>query len=541
MKKFTVLFTILLLGFGLRIYKLDIRPVGFTWDEAALGYNAYSLLKTGRDEYGKVLPIVLKSFGDYKPGLYAYLAVPTIKFLGLNEFATRLPSAIFGTLLVVVTYLFVKYLTPSPSPDSGEGNARGEVWAIMSAILFAINPWAIHFSRGAWEANLALLLTVLATILFIKKRLLLSALFFGLTFWTYQGAKMFTPMLILSLLLIYRPVVKSLIKPFLLFLVFLLSVVWGLSSQSGRLKVFSVFSYTRSQETISQIMSQDKTSDKNLQFFIFHSELYDQIRGIIQRYTNHYSARFLFFAGDWTSFRESIPYYGYFHIPEIFTILIGLVVLLRTNNQLTKLLAVWLILAPIPSALSRDIVSGVRSLPMVFPLVIISGMGLEKVTRHKLLLFFYSSTLVFFSLYYLDQYYVHAPFFAAPEMLYGYKQVFQDVQKEEANYKKVVISDKQGQPYIFALFYLKIDPRLAQTQHTLIKNPQGDVGNVESLGKYLFRPIYWPADRGDKSTLFAGDEFSLPEQDLHGIDNLQRIDEIKYPDGKSAWRVIGLI
>lgn len=538
MKKLILLFIILLFGFGLRIYKLDIRPVGFTWDEAALGYNAYSLLNTGRDEYGKVLPVVLKSFGDYKPGLYSYLAVPTIKFFGLNEFATRLPSAIFGTLLVVVTYLFVKYLT------------GGEVWAIMSAILFAINPWAIHFSRGAWEANIALFLTTLAVLCFIKASrnltsktnfYFLSSIFFSLSIWTYQGAKMFTPMLILSLLAIYRPNIKLLIKPLILLIILITPILLGLSSQSGRLKVFSVFSYTRSPETISQIMSQDKISGVNLPLSLFHSEIYDQVRGIVQRYTNHYSARFLFFAGNWTSFRESIPYYGYFHIPEIFTILIGLIVLLRTNNQSAKLLISWLFLSALPSALSRDIVSGVRSLPLVFPLVVISGLGLEKITRHKLLLLFYSSTLLFFSLYYLDQYYVHAPFFAASDMLYGYKQVFLDIQKEQAKYQKIIVSNSQGQPYIFALFYLKIDPRLVQTQHTLIENPQDDVGYVESFGKYSFRPIYWPAERGDKSTLFAGDEFSLPEQDLHGIDNLQRIDEIKYPNGKPAWRVIGLI
>ena len=89
-----ILFFIILLGLGLRLYRLDSRPLGFTWDEAALGYNAYSLIKTGRDEYGKIMPIVFKSFGDYKPGLYVYFSVPIIKIFGLNEFSTRLPSAV---------------------------------------------------------------------------------------------------------------------------------------------------------------------------------------------------------------------------------------------------------------------------------------------------------------------------------------------------------------------------------------------------------------------------------------------------------------
>ncbi|MBM3208997.1 4-amino-4-deoxy-L-arabinose transferase, partial [Candidatus Shapirobacteria bacterium] len=56
-KKYWLLIIIVSLAFILRVYKLGEYPVGITWDEPALGYNAYSILKTGRDEYGKLLPI----------------------------------------------------------------------------------------------------------------------------------------------------------------------------------------------------------------------------------------------------------------------------------------------------------------------------------------------------------------------------------------------------------------------------------------------------------------------------------------------------
>ena len=144
MRKYILLTIIILLGLTLRLYHLDTRPVGFTWDEAALGYNAYSLLKTGKDEYGKILPVVFKSFGDYKPGLYIYLTVPMVKIFGLNEFSTRLPSAILGTLLIVVIYLLVCKLFVTCH------------LSLVTSLMLAINPWSIHFSRGAWEANVAL-------------------------------------------------------------------------------------------------------------------------------------------------------------------------------------------------------------------------------------------------------------------------------------------------------------------------------------------------------------------------------------------------
>ncbi|MEK7154696.1 MAG: glycosyltransferase family 39 protein [Patescibacteria group bacterium] len=505
----TKLILILLLSLGLRLVLLDSRPLGFTWDEAAHGYNAYSLLKTGRDEYGKILPLVLKSFGDYKPGLYTYFTVFSVGIFGLNEFATRLPSAVFGVLLVAVIYLLSKNK--------------------LAALLLAINPWAIQFSRGSWEANLSLLLTTLGAVLFIRKRFWLSALFFGLTFWSYQGAKMFTPLLVISLFLIYRPAIKSLIKPLLLLLLLLLPIGLGFSTQSGRLKVFSVFSYTRSADVTDQIKHQDSSP---LYFPLFHSEGYDQLRGITRRYLNHLSPYYLFVAGDWTNLRQSIPYYGYFHLPEIITILIGLIVLLRTNNQLTKLLFVWLLLAILPSALSRDLVSGVRSLPMVIPLTIISAIGLSKA---KYLL----PVILIFFIYFLDLYFLHLPYFTGKDWLYPYKPAFKLVSQYQDNYNRIIFTNTLGQPYIFMLFYYQIDPATYQAQSKLIADAQGDVGQVTKYGKFVFKRVDWPAERGDSSTIFVGDQFELPEQDMNPT-NIKRLGEIYYPNGAHALRIVVL-
>lgn len=517
MKKWIFLITILLVAAGLRIVLLDRRPAGFTWDEAALGYNAYSLLKTGRDEYGKVLPVVLKSFGDYKPGLYAYFAVPSVAVLGLNEFATRLPSAVFGTLLIVVVYLLTQN--------------------IFASLLLAIMPWAIHFSRGAWEANVALTLTALAALLFIRRRYLQSALFFGLTVLTYQGAKMFTPLLIISLLLVYRTNIKLLVKPLILLVFLVFPVLIGLGTQSGRLKVFSVFSYTRRGDTIQEIIKQDNSN--TFLFSLFHLELVNQGRGVVQRYLNHLSPYYLFIAGDWQNLRHSIPYYGYLHIPEIVTILIGLVVLLRTNNQLTKLLIAWLLLAPLPAAFSRDLVSGVRSLPLLVPLAVISGIGLTKLLRHRILFYFYALILLFFFCYYLDLNFRHSPYFTSQQWLYPYKSAMQTVTKYQNEYDRTIFTNSLGQPYVFVLFYNQIDPRLYQSQSQLTTNPQGDVGEVRKFDKFIFKKVDWPAERGMTSTLFVGDKYELPEQDMNQV-NVVRLGEIYYPDGAHALRIVGL-
>lgn len=526
-KKLFLLVLILVSGLLLRVYKLGVRPTGFTWDEAALGYNAYSLLKTGKDEYGKVLPIVLKSFGDYKPGLYAYFTVPAVAILGLNEFATRLPSALTGVLLVMSVYLLVKEILSAK-------------YSIYVAAVLAISPWAIHFSRGAWEANIALLLTVLGTLLFVKRRYWLSAVFLGLTFWTYQGAKMFTPLLILSLLAIYPTIGKKILKPSLVLLLFLAPILLGFGSQSGRLKVFSVFSYTRAPEIVTEIMRQDNTQSFDLNYYLFHTEILDQMRGIAQRYLNHFSPNFLFFTGDWTNLRHSTPYYGNLHIPEVITLLLGFVLLVRLKSPGGKLVGMWLLLAPLPSAMSRDLVSAVRSLPMLIPLGIISGVGLSVIVNHKLAKYLFLPVFLFFVVYFWDLYYVHSPIFASVDWLYPYKPALAKVKSEMGNYRRIVFTDKLGQPYIFTLFYLGVDPRVYQGQSQLRVNPQGDVGAVDRLGKFEFRPIFWPADRSLASTLFVGGEYELPDQDISQTEGVNLNAVINYPNGKPALKIVGL-
>ena len=50
-------------------------PPALNADEAAFGYNAYSLVETGKDEHGNAWPIHFQSFNDYKPGFYFYLVL----------------------------------------------------------------------------------------------------------------------------------------------------------------------------------------------------------------------------------------------------------------------------------------------------------------------------------------------------------------------------------------------------------------------------------------------------------------------------------
>ena len=570
LKKNFWLILIILLALLLRIWRLGEAPPSLSWDEAALGYNAYSILRTGRDEYGQFLPLIFKSFGDYKPGLYVYLAVPFVAILGLTELAVRLPSAILGSLGVLGIYLLAKEMfSPRqfPNPSGLESSTRRvSPWRgvpLLSALLLAISPWHINFSRGAWEANAALFFVLAGVVVFLwgvrefgefgrLKFLFFSSLFFVFSFYTYQGAKLFVPLLISGLVLIYRKKLLRLSRrqilivllPFVLAIPLYLGV---LGKAGGRLKVMSVFSNPRPEGDIEAILTQGRTTQNSLLFKFFHSEALNFARGILGRYFNHFSGRFLFFEGDWQNPRLGVPYMGILYFIESPLLLLGLSSLAKSKGRSKYFLLWWLLIAPIPAALSRDAVSSVRALPMVIPLVVLVAFGVREATlflgkKPRLLCVTCSVLLVaIYSWcfgYYLDQYYVHRAKKYSQTTQYGYREVVNFIYSEFLQkYSQIIFTQKYGQPYIYWLFYTRLDPTEYQKQAWLIESPYGDVGRVKKINNVEFQDVYWPADRGIKNSLFIGTELELPLKDIDP-NQANILKEVRFLDGQLAFRVV---
>lgn len=538
LKKFLLLFLILILAAILRLYQLDRFPVGLTWDEAALGYNAYSILKTAKDEYGQVIPLVFKSFGDWKPGFYVYLTVPSIWLLGLNEMAVRLPSAVAGIATVALVYFFTWEFF------------RNRLLAHLTALSLAVIPWHIHFSRGAWEANVAVFLTLLGIYCFYRSWFYFSAFSFGLSVLTYQGSKMIVPLMILGLAVFFRKELKAggwrsgILTLAILVLLSLPAAVSGFSGGGGRLKVMSLFSYSRPPSEINQILNEDRGS--RLDFVLFHNDPLYFARGILGRYFNHFSGKFLFFEGDWSNLRHSVPYLGVLSYFNLIFVLIGVYHLAQKKSREEKFLWYWLLVSPLPAALSRDSIQAVRSLGMVIPLAIIAGAGLYQVIlwirryhpfiRRACYLLLVTCYLFNLALY-LDLYYVHYPRQSSKDFLSAYKATVDKVSNLASRYQRIVFSQKWGQPYIFWLFYTQYPPEKYQKTAKLVESAVGDVGSVNFLDNIEFRPIYWPADRGKEKTLFIGGEYELPLNDIDP-DQARLLFEEKFADGQIAFRVV---
>src|SRR5260221_2078674 len=541
MRRLVIILLILLAALFLRIYKIDSNPPGLTPDEASLGYNAYSILKTGKDEYGSFLPLIFKSFGDYKPGLYIYLTVPTVATLGLNETAVRLPSVISGVITVYLVYLVVKELF------------RKERLALISLFVAATNPWLIYFSRGAWEVNVALALTLAGVYFFLKsfskpKLLVAAAAFFGLTLLDYQGAKLSTGIVIAILGILYWKQVlklpfKYLTTAFIVGLVFSLPIILSLfSGQGGRLTVFSVFSYPRPDTYLQAFLKEANVQKGSIVYDLFYNEPLNFFRGIAGRFFNHFSGRFLFFGGDWANPRHTPPYQGVLIIGDIIFLAMGTVALLK--NKITKETAfvlLWLLLAPLPAILSRDQVHAVRSFQLSIPLIIIIAFGvnylLENFRKIFIVIIFGVYALTY--IYFLDSYFVHQPIHNSQYWQYGYKQMVEKITPIQKNYKEVIVQQSYDQPYIFFLFFQKYDPVKWQKQAYLKQDNGLDVGHVEKLDNICFCAIDWSRDRGDHGDLIVADTKVIPPLDSNDPKQFTLIDEIKYLNNKTtAWRIL---
>lgn len=543
---FLVLVVAIVVGGMIRLWRLGDDGHPLLWDEAALGYNGYSILRTGRDEYGTFLPLILKSFGDYKPALYAYTTIVPVWMLGLSEFSTRLPSAVAGVVIVLLVYLLAEELL-------GEKMKRVGVWA---AIVAAANPWLVHFSRGAWEANVNLMLTLAGIWLFLAGRkrpinLVLSALCFGLTFFTYQSAKLFTPLIIIGLLFFFRSDVskvpnRTLKVASVVFLLFLGLVVFLARGTSGRLSVYNVFAYRRSPEEVETVAARERTTTTSLKFLLFHGEWLTGARRFLEGYFSYFSGRFLFNEGDWTDVRQGSPYVGEFYWIDLPFFTLGLVLLVRLRKRSTAgFLGYWLVVSPLPAALSRDVVSSVRALNIAVPLILVGGLGVStlvsigsrrlsaRLALGVVLIIGYLWSVGF----YLDSYFVHAQVTLPDQRLYGYMQTVELLAEVNRGNRPVFFTQKMGQPYIYVLFYNKVDPTMYQSQARLTENSSGDVGKVERFENYNFRNLYWPTDRGLKNAFFVGTDDELP---LRDIDDKQAmvVGEVKRPDGTQAFRVV---
>ncbi len=469
MKKTIILSIILIAASFIRLWHLGGVPISPNWDEVALGYNAYSILHTGRDEYGVFLPIILKSFGNYTPAVSAYAMIPSILLFGLSAFSIRLPFALFGITAVFGVYLLVKQLMIFEFDEK-----KSEVIALLSACLMAISPWHIQFSRVAYEADIAFTFWIFGFYFFLlglKKHpvLILSALFFGLSMNTYHTPRLLVPIFVIGLTFVFRKKLfllrKKLALPIIVAFVLLIPIA---------------FSYVQNKSSITGRFSQTNIFSQKT----FTEAIYEVPAG----YVSHFSPLWLFITGD--NDRHHAPSTGILYLWEFPFIIAGILFILRTKT-LKKVIFLWMLTVPIPASLTSEVPHAVRTLFFLPSWQALSSIGLLAfyswgVSRPSLIKRMALGTallaITFFILQYFHLYFYQMNHESSRFWQFGYSDAVSFV-LQNPKYEKVVVSNKLEEPYIFFLFYLKYDP----TAYLLRGGTKE--GDIKAFDKFEFRTI----------------------------------------------------
>lgn len=460
MKKY-ILIAIILLAAILRFYKLGTVPPSLYWDEASLGYNAYSILKTAKDEHGKYLPITnFAAFGDYKPPLYIYATVPTIALFGLNEFAIRFPSAFFGTLTVLLTYFIAKKLFDDENK------------ALLASLFLAISPWHLQLCRGAFEGNLALFLSTLGILTFIKFAqdkpiyIFVSALSFLAAMYTFTGQRLFVPFILIVLAIQFRKAVATNIKYVAAAAVVAAILFWPLfkfttDTIEGKLR-FNEVTIFRDLEPIDRSARYRERDGYSLVSDIIHNRrLY-----YAQEYTKHYfdafNPTFLFTKGDGNP-RFSVQEVGQLYLIDLFLILAGLYYLFAKGQKYRFFIIAWLLVSPLGPATARETPHALRMVHILPTFQLIAAYGLvtfyQTIKFKKLLLAIVGLALFANLLFYLHIYYSHWAKNYSGEWQYGYKQTVDAIRPYYDNADYIIVTKNLGRPYIYFLLYLQFDPQ----------------------------------------------------------------------------------
>lgn len=481
---------IVLLAVVLRFYQIDKIPPSLTWDEVSLGYNAYSIGQTFRDEHGRFLPYdYFAAFGDYKPPFYIYADVLPIKIFGLNEFAVRFPSALAGVLTVLVTYFLVM-----------EMFGRQSI-ALLTAFILAISPWHTQLSRAAFEANVATFLIILG-VFFLFKGLknpllfILAIISLVASVYTFNSARIVAPLLLVGFLIIFLPKIlaakKWVVLMGLLGVVLVTPLLPHLLSKEGRLRFQEVNIFT-DLNTVRKA-NERIAIDKNAWWANFaHNRRVSFTLLYLQHYFDHFNPEFLFIKGDGNP-KFSLQDVGEFYLWEIPFLFAGTYFLLKQRKRATIFIIYWLLVAIVPAATARETPHALRienSLP-TWQLIIafgVLGLGTNVKKTNKIwgasFVVILGLAVIFNLYFYLHNYFSHYPREFSREWQYGYKEAISYVSKIEAGYDQVVVTEALGRPYIYFLFYEKYDPGKFW-QNSQVERDYWGFYHVSSFDKYYF-------------------------------------------------------
>jgi len=526
--KYYFLFIILfLITFFLRFWQLDKIPASLNWDEVSHGYNAYSILKTAKDEWGIKLPLIFRAYGDYKLPLYIYLSTPFVAIFGLNAFSIRLLSILAGSILPFIIFLIVKKILP-----------KQNYVAIIALLITVFSPSTVFLSRIALEANLFLLIFFISVYFLITKKYSLSSFFYALSLFTYNSSRVILPFyLIILLFLIIRnkyPLKKNIHKFLFLFLTILIFAFQTFQSTGqARYKWVTLID----QGAINQINElrpkYSRILVNKITFFIYSAT---------KNYIAHFNPSYLFFKGG-SHYQFSLPNFyliSPFFLPFLIIGLYKLFTSIRKNNLNNFLIIFFcLLIAPLPSSITRDAPHVLRSIVFIPSVIIVISLSFANLKKKNslLALLFISLVLLFSQFKFWHQYQIYAKDYSS-SWQHGYQEAIFYIKENYHDYDQIIFTKKYGEPHEFILFHWPWDPSSYQEDSNLKRDFYSDWYWVDSFDKFKFIndwDIKKETENITKKTLLIS---SPDNYNINSYTNL--IKTINFLDKKPAFDILSI-
>lgn len=478
---------VLLLASLLRLPGLNHHMDTLYGDEVALGYNAYAIKETLRDEFGRFLPLQFESWGDQKNPVYIYATALVQLITGPTMASVRIPSALAGILAVYLTYRLVILLK------------LGSTVALLSALLLSVTPWHIHISRGGYEANVALTLGLGSVVLLLSRKYSHSAFLLALSAYTYYTTKMFAPLLLFATwcyMFDWRNLKKS-FKPFISYYAFALllvaPIIYLALFKGGQVRFQSINIFV--DKTVTPRVERARNFFDNpdsLLAKVSENRFIYHLSDFAMYYLENFSGQFLFVGGD-SNVRYGLANHGMLYLLDAPLILMGLILLYQKNRRAWYFLFAWLLLAPLPTALVGR-AYGLRSLAMLPVPQILAAYTLfswyQSTKKSKIIGFLLTIYLALYTLgvfNWLHRYIAQYPSYGR----YWYDAPMQDAitytKEREDKYDQIIISQSYGEVSMYYAYLNQIHPgiyREAKANKIMV-----DGVPMIKIGKYYFGDI----------------------------------------------------
>jgi len=462
-KRKFILASIIIFFLLTRIIKIVEIPPSVYWDEASIGYNAYSILKTGKDEWGEFLPLHFRAFGEFKLPAYIYTVVIFGTILGFNELAVRLPAVLYSLLSVVFFYLLIKRLF-----------AREDL-SIVSVLVLITSPWFLLFSRVGYEASAGLAFFLASLYFFAKgsSSLIYGLLFLILSFYSYNSFRIIS-LIMLPIIFVYAFFLvkkENWFKKLRLLLPMLFVVIVSL------LPVLKLYYMDSGLVRLSDVgITKDATLLTVLALFL-------------KNFLLHLDPKFLFLNGD-SNLRSHIGTGGELLLVSAPFLAVGFFNLFKKFNLNSFIVLSLLVVSLIPASITKESPHALRAIGALPFFSLIIALGIlktidffkKKASAYIFLFALFLISFLFNFYFFINTY----PKNSSLQWQYPYKILFTKYQPLFDLYDKVIITDKYAQPYIFALFYLRFDPESFRQNVEYNSYDKWGFSTVGRFNKYIF-------------------------------------------------------